>query len=252
MVGLVPLQRLGELDEVSVSGDHVSVSSHLRGELSRFQQAEVRLLGTADRAHPVVGDVLEGRPGRDAAVGVTLLRIVDESTQLAEPACGLRRRLPSARRSYRLLKARRPGIDTAHREGAPEPVRRPSGDRASVVHLGDVHRHLGGDSDLLELRGLPHRGSPRLSPPRERVDVVHRRIHAGGSRQPSRSHSGSAKTNSACRLRHRAARAGSPRSSHPTRSARRRTGGRRRCRSTGCCGARCRTGTTTASRRSRR
>src|SRR4029453_4508303 len=55
---------------------------------------EVLLAGAADRAEPVVRDVLEGRAGRDAPVGVTLGGVVDESTRRADPllragCCGL-------------------------------------------------------------------------------------------------------------------------------------------------------------------
>src|SRR5205823_5169705 len=49
-----------------------------------------------------------------------------------------------------------------------------------------------------------------------------------------------------------ASRAGIPRSSRPTRSARRCTACRRRCRWSGCCGDHFRTGTATAAPRSRR
>ena len=47
-----------------------------------------------------------------------------------------------------------PRPDPGRRRGAPV-TRRPSGLNRSVVHLGDVHRHLGGDPDLLELGRFP-------------------------------------------------------------------------------------------------
>ena len=46
---------------------------------------EVGLARAADRAEPVVGDVLERRAGRDAAVGVALGGVVDEPAGLADP-----------------------------------------------------------------------------------------------------------------------------------------------------------------------
>ena len=46
---------------------------------------EVGLAGAADRAEPGVGDLGEVGPGRDAAVGVALVRVVDESAGAADP-----------------------------------------------------------------------------------------------------------------------------------------------------------------------
>ena len=62
---------------------------------------EVPLARSADRAEPVVRDVREGGAGRDAAVGVALLGVVDEPAGGADPLLGLRHRrdsLAAARR----------------------------------------------------------------------------------------------------------------------------------------------------------
>src|ERR1700728_4809145 len=47
---------------------------------------EVALARAAHRAEPGVGDVLEGRPRGDSAIGVALLGIVDVAAGLADPA----------------------------------------------------------------------------------------------------------------------------------------------------------------------
>src|SRR3954469_17748428 len=57
--------------------------------LARLHLAEILLPGAADRAHPVVGDVLEGRTRIQAAVGVALLGVVDKAARLADPLLGL-------------------------------------------------------------------------------------------------------------------------------------------------------------------
>src|SRR5215217_152258 len=49
------------------------------------EQREVRLARAADGAEPVARDVLEGRSGRDATVGVALGGVVDEAAGLADP-----------------------------------------------------------------------------------------------------------------------------------------------------------------------
>src|SRR3954454_20495976 len=46
---------------------------------------EVGLPGAAVRAEPITGNVVEGRAGRDSAVGVALSGIVDEPARLADP-----------------------------------------------------------------------------------------------------------------------------------------------------------------------
>src|SRR3954463_5758799 len=46
---------------------------------------EVPLAGPADRAEPVVRDVLEGGAGRNAAIGVALGRVIDEPARRADP-----------------------------------------------------------------------------------------------------------------------------------------------------------------------
>src|SRR3954469_9326355 len=46
---------------------------------------EVALSRSAHRAEPVVRDVVEGGPGRDPAVGVALVGVVDEPTGTADP-----------------------------------------------------------------------------------------------------------------------------------------------------------------------
>ena len=56
---------------------------------------EVLLARAADRAEPVVGDLLERGAGRDAAVGIALGRVVDEAARLADPASGLSRPRPA-------------------------------------------------------------------------------------------------------------------------------------------------------------
>ena len=49
---------------------------------------EVLLARAADRAEPIVGDLLEPRARRDAPVGVSLGRVVDEPARLADPFLG--------------------------------------------------------------------------------------------------------------------------------------------------------------------
>src|SRR5688500_10690014 len=53
---------------------------------------EIGLPRAADRAVPVLGDVLERRPRIDAAVGVALFGVVDETAGLADPLPGRVRR----------------------------------------------------------------------------------------------------------------------------------------------------------------
>src|SRR3954454_5526419 len=48
-------------------------------------ELEVGLAGAAHGAEPVVGDVLEGGAGRDAAVRVAVGGVVDEPAGLADP-----------------------------------------------------------------------------------------------------------------------------------------------------------------------
>src|SRR5436190_11598774 len=51
---------------------------------------EVRLAGPADRAEPVVGDLVERGPRGNSPVGVALVRVVDEPARGADPKlCGL-------------------------------------------------------------------------------------------------------------------------------------------------------------------
>src|SRR4051812_10984105 len=50
-----------------------------------FERGEIRFARAADGAVPVRRDVLEGGAGVDAAVRVTLLRVVDETAGLADP-----------------------------------------------------------------------------------------------------------------------------------------------------------------------
>ena len=52
---------------------------------SGLVRLEVFLASAADRTEPVVGDLLERRPGRDAAVGVAHLGVVDEAAGDADP-----------------------------------------------------------------------------------------------------------------------------------------------------------------------
>src|SRR3954447_18850582 len=48
-------------------------------------EAEIGLAGPAHGAEPVVGDVVERRPRRDAAIGIAVGGVVDEPARLADP-----------------------------------------------------------------------------------------------------------------------------------------------------------------------
>src|SRR5215216_921938 len=57
--------------------------------LARLHLAKVLLSRPADRANPVVGNLIEGRTAGDSPVGVALLGVVDEPAGRAEPFLGL-------------------------------------------------------------------------------------------------------------------------------------------------------------------
>src|SRR3954462_10513349 len=59
---------------------------------SVLEEAEIGLAGPADGAEPVIGDVLERRPRRDAAVGIAVGGVIDEPSRLADPLLGGTRR----------------------------------------------------------------------------------------------------------------------------------------------------------------
>ena len=65
---------------------------------------EVLLARPADGAEPVVGNFLEGRAGRDSAVGVAVCGVVDEPARGADEELGL------AHRRERLVDRRRPQV----------------------------------------------------------------------------------------------------------------------------------------------
>src|SRR5215207_9062653 len=95
-------------------------------------EAEIGLAGPADRAVPVGGNLLERRPRRDAPVGITFSRVVDEPAGLADPLLGC------ARRSHRLIVGspvhggRQTGSwRSAQYRGRDDPPRGRHGDRAA-------------------------------------------------------------------------------------------------------------------------
>src|ERR1700759_1256865 len=53
--------------------------------LAGLERTKVARPRPADRAEPVVGDVLEGRARRDAPVRVADRRVIDEAAALADP-----------------------------------------------------------------------------------------------------------------------------------------------------------------------
>src|SRR5512139_348791 len=71
--------------DVRVAGGAISGG---RWRPSLLVGLEVRLASAADRAEPVVGDVLERRAGGDASVRVALGGVVDEAARGAHPALG--------------------------------------------------------------------------------------------------------------------------------------------------------------------
>ena len=79
------LSRAAAISVPSVAIPTLKTRSSSGGRELLLVGREVGLSGAADRAEPITGDVVEGRAGRDSAVGVALGGIVDEPARLADP-----------------------------------------------------------------------------------------------------------------------------------------------------------------------
>src|SRR5215210_480358 len=89
-----------------------SGGSGRRAAVSVLVGAEIGLAGPADGAEPVVGDLLERRPRRDAAVWIAVGGVVDEPARLADPLLG------GTRRGHALI------VGSPGHEGRPPRARR--------------------------------------------------------------------------------------------------------------------------------
>ena len=91
VVVLMPPLAIAEAELAPAGGDHRPADR--RGDRRRPSSVvvgdEVLLARPADRAVPGLGDVLERRARRDAAVGIALGHLVDVAARLADPALGV-------------------------------------------------------------------------------------------------------------------------------------------------------------------
>src|SRR3954447_9665169 len=91
------IRRAAAISAPSVDAPTTNTSTSSGGSARRaggsvLVDAEIDLAGPANRAEPVIGDVLERRPRRDAAVGIAVGGVVDEPARLADPLLGGTRR----------------------------------------------------------------------------------------------------------------------------------------------------------------
>src|SRR5207302_4482408 len=75
-----------EREQRPPEGIGAQAGAELRNGRSVFVRDEIALARSAHGAEPGVGDVLERGPGRNAAVRITVVGVVDVAAGLADPA----------------------------------------------------------------------------------------------------------------------------------------------------------------------
>src|SRR4051794_22757869 len=138
---------------------------------SVLEEAEIGLAGPADGAEPVIGDVLERRPRRDAAVGIAVGGVIDEPARLADPLLG------GTRRGHALI------VGSPAHGGRPARPRRGAQPRGGHASARGRHRDraAGWRGDA---RGAARQAQPRAALHGGRVGVPGRR--GGPGRGPPR------------------------------------------------------------------